>query len=180
MNRKKLIILIVSVASFVFLGVAVTFALLTANDSAENKLKIAETDTAIIDDFEPPSAIAPGVTFKKTVSVQNTGKTDSFIRMKVIFSDSTAEEFCTLDGMDTENWEYRDDGYYYYKHTVAPSAATQPLFTDVTIKTTKADGTSYSIYDMVDFDMTLYAEAIQATDYAESEYLTAWADYEEQ
>lgn len=177
MNRKKLIVLIVSIVSFIFLGIAVTFAFLTANDNAENKLKIAETDTAIIDDFEPPSAISPGVTFKKTVSVQNTGKTNSFIRMKIIFSDSKAEEFCALDGMDTENWEYCDDGYYYYKHIVAPSAATQPLFTDITIKTTKSDGTSYTIYDMVDFDITVYAEAIQATDYIESEYLTAWADY---
>lgn len=181
MNKKKLIILIVSFVLIISVAAGITYAFIISqvdnDDAAENDLKVAETRTLLIEEeIELPETITPGTTVKGEVSVQNTGNIDSFIRAKIVFSNNSAEEFCDIS--IAEDWEYNSsDGYYYYKKIVEPDTTIQ-LFESIKVKENKDDGTAYTTDDMVNFDIIIYTESIQTSDKTSDECSEAWSEYQ--
>lgn len=160
----------------------ITYAYLIAEDNAANAFTIGETEIEISEEYTPPEKLAPGISFTKKPWITNTGNLPCYVRMRADFSSSIAEEFCEPLDIDTQNWEYNSaDGYYYYKKLLNQGEATSPLFTTVTIKDTKSDGTAYTEADMIDFDILIYGEAVQHTDHegecASDEFKTVWNNY---
>lgn len=82
--------------------------------------------------------IVPGGTVKKSVSVENTGSMDMYLRISIdkVFDLSEANagkptdpELVELE-INSEYWELRD-GFYYYKEILAEGETTEPLFETV-------------------------------------------------
>lgn len=82
--------------------------------------------------------IVPGGTVKKTVSVENTGSMDMYLRIAIdkVFALSEANagkptdpELVQLE-INDEYWELRD-GFYYYKNVLSDGDTTEPLFETV-------------------------------------------------
>ncbi len=168
---KKRILLVLS-ACFLMLGVSfgITYSYLISEDTELNAFTVGETVIEVQEDYEPPPELKPGITIKKKPKVKNTGNLPCFVRMRADFSDSKAEEFCQPLNINTD-WEYKDDGYYYYKHLLEPDAETSFLFEEIVIKST-AEGVSEN--DMIDFDVLVYAEARQQSK-PEDDYITVWS-----
>lgn len=104
-------------------------------------------------------------------SVTNTGNVDAYIRAAVTVNWVVAGDGNTTYGLrPVENTDYtialdvgadghwvaHTDGYYYYKHRVAPGGTTQPLVTDITTLSTAETPEGYTLA------VEVAAEAIQA------------------
>lgn len=185
MSKKKVVLGVAACLLMLGISFGTTYAYLISSDSVTNEFVVGENNVQIVEDYEPPEKLEPGITFKKTPYIENTGNLPCFVRVRVDFSDSRAKEFCELLEMDEENWEYDPaDGYYYYKKLLEPKKSTAddykttPLFTSVYVKKDKEDGTSYEMADMIAFDILIYAESCQHTDHegdcAAEEYKTSW------
>lgn len=137
------------------------------------------------------NAFTPGVVTSRVNasghvrSVTNTGNVDAYIRAAVTVNwveegegnttyglrpEADTDYSITINTGDGGNWVAHTDGYYYYKHRVAPEDTTQPLVTDITTLSTAPEGYTLAV--------EVAAEAIQAhgdTDAAGvPAYLDAW------
>ena len=114
-----------------------------------------------------------------TIDVTNPGATSAYIRAAVVVNwmdadgnvrgiAPTAEEYALI--LNTGDWAYYADGYYYYTAAVAPGATTNDLVTAVSVNAAAPEG-----YELA---VQVTAEAIQATgdtdDGAVPAYQDAW------
>ncbi len=173
-NRKTVLILSAACLLVLLASYGITYAWLIANDSEVNEFTVGENTIEVVEEFEPPEKLEPGVTFVKKPHVKNTGNLPCFVRMRADFSDGAAEAFCKPLEI-SDKWVLKDDGYYYYTELLAPGQDTPALFEKVTVKT-EAEGATLN--DMVDFDILIYAESCQHTDHdgacAAGEYYEVW------
>lgn len=127
------IILILALAAF---G---TLSYFTYTGEAENVITTGSIEIQINEktpdgeDYpEDGVTVMPGDTVDKILTIENTGESAAYVRVKVTVSVSdetlTADDCVTLD-IDTENWTYQEDGYYYYNTVLEPGESTEPLFT---------------------------------------------------
>lgn len=126
--------------------------------------------------------ITPGTEVNKDVWVKNTATYDSFIRVKL----TPAFTSTTLTGVSvsqldpsllllklanitdtaklaSNQWVDGGDGYYYYLGAVASNAQTEKLLDSVTLS-----GAADNTYKNAEFDVTVKAESIQASNGAAS------------
>lgn len=121
------------------------------------KLKIHETtDTG--DAFpEEGVVVMPGDTVSKIVTVENTGTTGLYLRVKLIKAvndDALSAEDCLTMDINTTDWTYRD-GYYYYNTPLPAGKTTSPLFTKVYVDGMAVDN-SY-LGKLLTLDVMAYA-----------------------
>lgn len=152
------------------LGIGVIDAYLTTMDNTKNILSIGNNTIEIIENYEPPEKIIAGISFKKEIQVQNTGLSDCYVRLKVVFSDSDMEKFCSFLDLNTTDWTYNtEDNWYYYTKRLSNNEITSSLFTTISISDTIKD------YQIKDFNIFAYAESFQASNY--DNYEEAWEEY---
>ena len=87
----------------------------------------------------------------------NTGNLPLRLRARVIFSDSAAQDACTLN-YNTENWRYDEtEDFWYYAKTLQPGedCRNDALFDTVTYSES-ADATALNHYTL-----SVYFEAVQ-------------------
>ena len=141
---KKTKIILASALALAIVGVAAgttTAYLMDRTDAVVNTFAPGSVETEIVE-------IVSGAT--KEPYILNVGKNDCYVRMRV----SVSPEKPLMDVVDKINgdWEYEEDGYYYYKGKLAPGETTlNPLFNEV--KTGKANSS---------IEIQLYQEAVQA------------------
>ena len=170
--KKKIILPICYVLGFILIAFG-TYAFLTSTASKNNSFTIGGNTIEIIEDFIPPESIKAGIEFKKDIKVKNTGASNCYVRLKVVFSDSDMEKFCTFTDLNTSDWIYNSsDNYYYYKQPIKNNELTTSLFTTVAISDT------LEIYQAKPFDIFVYAESMQANPF--ENYEEAWATFEQQ
>ena len=144
-------------------------AYLSDGDKAVNSISIGGNRVELIEIFEPPSKLMPGVTFTKDVKVKNVGANDCYVRIKAVFTDSAMGDCCTLD-FNTQDYEYRaEDGFYYYKEVLKEGEQTPSLFTTVSLSEEIAEE------QIKDFDILVYTETYQS--YGFDNYKDAWTHY---
>lgn len=165
---KKIVILL---STMLLLFIAVNSesigAYFTDADTKINRITIGSVETEIEEVFEPEKP-DPGDRIKKEISVINTGKSDCYVRVKAVFSDSDMEKKCIVD-WNTTDWVYDTiDGYYYYKTVLASGKKTKNLCTAITILSTATN--------IKEFDVIVYAESYQAEGF--ESYREAWDYYE--
>jgi hypothetical protein len=119
---------------------------------------------------------------KSSIQVKNTGNTDAYIRVRLVFhwEDSkgnvvgrnmdlseSIKDFSSIEGFDSyfksDDWVIDGDNYtYYYKEPVAPEGFTRELLKkSITMGPyldTKADGVTYYYYPVIE----VLAEAVQS------------------
>lgn len=145
------------------------FAYLADGDKAVNMMVIGGNRVELIERFEPPAELVPGVTFTKDVKVKNVGQNDCYVRIKAVFTDSDMGDYCTLD-FNMQEYEYsEEDGYYYYKKVLKKDEETTSLFTTVSLSR------SIPKEQIKDFDILVYTETYQSHGF--DDYKHAWAHY---
>lgn len=145
-------------------------AYLTDGDRAINTSSVGGNRVELIEVFDPPSKLEPGVTFSKDVKVKNIGLNDCYVRIKAVFTDSDMGDYCTLDFNDSE-YEYNElDGYYYYKKILKKDEETSSLFTTVSLSNSIPES------EIKDFDILVYTETYQS--YGFDDYREAWKHYQ--
>ena len=145
-------------------------AYLFDGDWANNRIKIGECNIRIVEDFDPPKELAPGISFRKNVQVKNEGPSDCYVRVKALLTDSHMEPFIEID-WNTSSWQYDPtDGYYYYIYPLEDGDYTESLLTTVTL----IEGDYQA--QIKDFDILIYAECYQANGF--SSYQEAWDHFE--
>lgn len=146
------------------MSAACTYAYLTDQDRAENKVDVTENRIHIEEVFEPPTDPAPGSVIKKAPSIVNDSRVEVYVRMSAVFSDSAAEELC-LPLVISSHWKKGTDGYYYYDRALKAGEKTEPLFEKLILKE------EITPEQIVPFDVLVYAESVQSYGFTAEE---AW------
>ncbi len=144
----------------------------------DNQILAGSNTITVTEDFKPPKKQEVGENeFVKKVQIENTDKTDCFVRVFMNFSDSDVRDLAQIspDGKTwyqasvymspdalvlPENWVYipeTDDllgGYYYYTKAVRRNEKTTPLMERILITYTDAE-------QIRDFDVLVTADSIQ-------------------
>lgn len=171
--KKYMFLIIIATVCILIAGCFGINAYLTDGDKADNELVVGSNYIEIVEEFEPPSELVPGMEIKKNVKVENTGLSDCYVRIKAVFDNNHMEQYCEIDWNDN-NWIYSStDGYWYYPNAIANDESTPSLMTTVKIKDDAPE------YAMKDFDIIIYAESIESRQ-AEGfdDYEQAWANYQ--
>lgn len=128
----------------------------------------------IVENYAKPASVYPGDYIPDGVAVSNIGTVPELVRVSLTKQvghkgeDGTFTEDDAFDtdqlslNTDTENWVYRDDGYYYYKHVLEPEATTEDLLNSISLSNTVAND-----WQGVDCQVAVNAETIQIGDASE-------------
>lgn len=143
-----------------------------------NLMHYGNIDTEIVEEFEHPNKIVPGISFRKEVRIKNSGESDCYVRMKVLFSNSDMEEKCSID-FNTTDYEYQeDDQFYYYKSVLKSGEYTKNLMEMVTIQD------DVSMEELDGFSILIYQETYQTEGKINGtwrnfkDYKEAWMEFE--
>lgn len=180
--RKFLLVIVccLAVIGVVFSGIGVTLALMKSSEQRTNDFSIGDLRTELVEDFTPPTLTELDKSYKKEVSVKNTGETGAFVRVMVLpqilskadnqgnqlLLPSTIAKELILD-LDLAKWADGEDGYYYYLDILAPKEATSHLFTTVTL----ASSAMTDAYEEAELTIDVKVESINGTKWA---YQDAW------
>ena len=177
MARSRLILLAAGILCALLIIMGTTFAWLVSSDTRTNEIGIMQYqfDVALTEVFPAPTAVKGG-TFPKEVDVKNTEDIPGFVRV-MVFPVLVAADGTTLPEMRIggqirlgtlgASWTSGEDGYYYYLGRIAPGGTTlNPLFEEVTLDESVADG-----YPGAELTITLVVESIDGTD---DYYRDAW------
>ncbi len=157
--KKKNILIAALAVLLVGSGVAVTLAYLADKEEAlVNTFKVGDVTTEIEEPFEKIT----NTEFKKEPFVKNIGKSDCYVRARVLAS---PKEALLLTGF-SNNWTLKEDGFYYYNAVLPAGGQTDAIFTKVTVIDTSIDS----------FEVTVYQEAVQTKVYAKDGSYTTETD----
>ena len=146
MKKKLLLISLVVICAALF--VTGSLAYFTAEDTAHNVITTGNVDIQVVetmvnedgDEVEFPGegidGVMPGTSVSKIVRLENIGKSDAWVRIKVDLAAKSADGSELDKGIvtpdyDTETWTY-GGGYYYYNEILKPGDLTTALFENVT------------------------------------------------
>ena len=147
-NRKKLAVACAATLGFI-LGIGGTNAYLTSYDQVVNVVGIGKNTTNIVEEFPTPSPL-PGdedSELPKTVWVANgnvqgeEASVDCYVRVSLGYSNSDIGRAVTLKQIDRTNWVEADDGFYYYKKVLREGEKTTPLFSGISVDSSKLEKT---------------------------------------
>ena len=180
-KSTKSIWILCAAAAAVLMGAGGTGAYLTSFDTAANPVSVGQNTTEIEEEFPDPTPVPveENPEYPKEVRVSNQAadknefQSDCYVRMAVGFSHSDIGDAVVLKDLDTENWVYGEDGFYYFRNLLKPGETTTPLFTGFMIDSAGVDRDYLEL--IPEFEIQIYEESVQAegfTDYAE-----AWDSY---
>lgn len=161
---KKFMVAVLASALLVGVGTGMSYAYLTARDGAVNQFQASSVDVEIEEEFKPPGDLKPGNVIKKAPTVKSSSNADCYVRVRVRFTDSDAENACEPLQINA-GWQ-EEDGYYYWTEPLHPGESTGALFDSVHVK---ADAK-----EIPPFDILVYAEAVLCSQKTMKE---AWEDY---
>lgn len=155
-----------------------SLAYLTSHTKLNNTAKIGLNESVLEETFPTPEPIQPDTiqNYTKVVSVHNNKKVPCYVRVLVAFSNGSIGDKITLLNLNTTDWSYIEDhanasleGYYYYKHPLAPGETTSALFKGLRIGDTLDFSDNGADHE---FQVILYEETVQCEPY--NNYLDAW------
>lgn len=180
--KRKNLMFLAAVALLLTAVVGGTLAYVFTNtNSVTNTFQPSKVTTAVVENGGTPvtGAVTNTGSIKENVQIKNTGDIDAYIRVAVVvnwMNEDGSKVWATkpVKGTDytidwasddTENptdWVQGDDGYYYYKHAVAPAGLTEILINEAELKEgvtapVGTDGTQYYL------SIEIVASGIQAT-----------------
>lgn len=160
MNRKRNILIFAILSLVIVIGIT---AFLTDVDFASNSFQNAVEKVKIVEEFNPPSELKPGISFTKKPSVKNTGTIPCYVRLFAEANDSRIGSYLNIDFNSTDWTERQSDGYYYYKKVLNPNETTTPLFTRVKV----SDDVDEK--ELTDFNIIVFADTVQSEGYSNME-----------
>ncbi len=154
---------------------------MTAYLQRTNRIAVGRNSTIIEEHFPDPDPVPvpENPEYKKKVWVTNrTGaeegyNVDCYIRMAVSYSNSDLGKAVTLENLNTRDWEYQEDGYYYYRGILKEGQSAPALFTGFSIDPELVED-RYQLF-ISSFSVSVYEESVQAEGF--SNYQDAWTYY---
>lgn len=144
--KKWKIVALCTVLACLSIVASGTLAYFTAQETAHNVITTSGVAIQLhefsdnggdgLTPWKDVEGVMPGAEISKIVTVENTGASDVWVRIKVdktillANQDKGNPEVMKLD-INPEFWT-EQDGYYYYKSPLAPGYSTRELFTTVT------------------------------------------------
>lgn len=118
-------------------------------------------------------SVMPGTSVSKIVQVENVGNNEAWIRVKVDKTITKADgetgdaklleiRYKEEDAYNRQDWELKDDGYYYYKEKLLPAQKTGVLFDTVIF-----DPDMDNDYQNSTAQVSVYAQATQVANNGE-------------
>lgn len=162
-------------------GAQGTAAYQSAYDKAENIITPGNITSEIREEFPTPTPITPDkdVDIMKKIWVsnnpsgQNQTSTDCYVRVSIGYSDSDIGRAVSLKNVDSTNWIYGDDGFYYYKKPVHEGESTTQLCTGFLIDHTRLESKYWKL--LKEFQIQVYEESVEAKSF--EDYREAWDYY---
>lgn len=166
-----------------------TLAYFTAEETAQNVITMGALKMGLVELNEKGEPwtdvenIVPGMKVTKEAFVKNSGSVDFYTRVKITKSFEFPENVEKMElnpdlvelNINKEYWKQGEDGFYYYKESVAPDGETEPLFTTVTFSTEMGNE-----YQNVKVKIDLDAQAVQSRNNGESALkATGWPETDE-
>lgn len=169
MNKKKILVLAVSVCLVAILAIGGTLAYFTDEEEATNTFTVGNVDITLTEPnwegtgSQDAPEVYPGEPLAKDPTVTNDGANPCFVRIKVTGLDCLAPagnityrtDYVT--GKLGDNWVLHTDGYFYYNQVLAVDATTDALFDQIVIPTDLTNGNADT-----EFNVVVTAEAVQA------------------
>ena len=168
MNKKKILVLAVSVCLVAILAIGGTLAYFTDEEEATNTFTVGNVDITLTEPnwegtgSQDAPEVYPGEPLAKDPTVTNTGANPCFVRIKVTGLDCLAPagniQLRTggVIGALGADWEKSGD-YYYYKKVLAVGESNSALFDHIVIPTGLENGDAET-----EFNVVVTAEAVQA------------------
>lgn len=130
---------------------------------ATHVINTGRLDGELVEQYNPPASVEPGVDVTKIVNVKNVGEVDMIVRVKVTTAWGDSRN---ADGQVIPNpalspnmikitynstlWMDGGDGYFYYKGILKPGeTTTQPLFESFTVDKNVGDQYKNKLADIV-------------------------------
>lgn len=189
--KKKLTLMATTAALAALIVVGATMAYFTSQDTATNIIKTGNVDIKVVEHkedgtpFAPDSDdnkftnLVPGSEFCKKPTVTNIGSNPAIVRAKVTFvkpgtvtpvgDDFFPNGAPVLNEEENTKW-FKDGEYYYYSEILETSgekSETNEIFTTVYIPDTWNNSDAGK-----EFDIIIYAEAVQAENLLEGDIVT--------
>lgn len=181
MTGKKKMFTGIGILLGILAGAQGTVAYQSAFDTAENVLRPGNITSEIGEDFPNPPTIVPDkdIDVPKKIWVSNSPSDEEhiavncYVRVSLGYSDSDIGKAVSLQNVDTKNWVYGDDGYYYYTQIVHEGESTSQLCTGFRIDYTRLEQKYWKL--LKEFQIQVYEESIEADPF--EDYRKAWAYY---
>lgn len=169
MNKKKVLVLAVSVCLVAILAIGGTLAYFTDKDSATNTFTVGNVDITLTEPnwegsgSEDAPEVYPGEPLAKDPTVTNVGANPCFVRIKVTGLDCLGNAGMITYRTDYvanklgDNWVDGGDGYFYYNKVLEAGKTTDALFDQIVIPTGLENGDAETAFNVV-----VTAEAVQA------------------
>ena len=199
-SGKWFALLLVLICIVIAGGTLGVIAYLTDSEAGVNILSVGYNEIEIVEEFPTPEVTQGVNVYKKSVAVQNTGNTPTYVRVFLDFSDSRVADISEFSPDGTTfyavsnyashlptGWVFVPEtasdgaligGFYYYTNVLEPGETTPKLIH--TVKTTFADEN-----DVVAFDIHVLAESVQTLDRdgqefgGSSPWRSAWVEFAE-
>lgn len=154
---------------------------MTDYDQKLNLAAVGRNTTVIEEEFPnpDPTPVTENPEYIKKVwvtnrtSAQSGYNVDCYVRVSLSFSDSDIGRAVSLRNLNTTDWEYHGDGYYYYRKVLKEGQSTTPLFTGFSIQSDQIDPACKAT--VKDFSISVYEESVQAGDF--QNFQSAWNYY---
>ena len=144
---RRLVTFVTAVAACVALVAGGTLAYFSAEETAHNVITTGGVDIELVETmldesgkeipFANQTGVMPGETVSKIVTVENTGESAAYVRVKVAKSFESAGGASELDdsvvgiAYNEADWTKDAEGWWRYDGALEPGEATTPLFSEV-------------------------------------------------
>jgi len=171
MKNKNLITILIAIVTLVFLlSTGITVASWKSEGATVNTITTGLVKGQIVEEYEDGQVVSPGSEVTKVVQVKNTGDIDVVVRVKVskawgaerdvngkLIVDNTFSTDNILIDFNDKEWEYREDGYFYYIGFLKPEEITPPLLEEFRIDGENTDNK----YGGMLADILIHMEIVQ-------------------
>lgn len=129
-RRAVYVVVVLGLLLLLVGGSYFVYAAMTATDRKENDFQVGQVETELVEEnFTAPTEIEKNESINKKISIKNNGTINQFIRVMVlpevkadVAGDPTNKQVLSLvigtdlilENLNTTDWRYGDDGYYYY------------------------------------------------------------------
>ena len=151
MKEHKTAWIFITLVAGILLITGSILAAWNVSDFAVNMISMASYKNTIQEKYERPQHVDPGQKVIKEVNIKNEGNTDTFVRVKMdrmfgnkdqngmFIKDSSLDENMIQIHYNTDLWELRKDGYWYYKNVLKKGESTEKPLMDSFILSIDAD-----------------------------------------
>lgn len=151
MKEHKYTCLFVTIVAGILISCGAALAAWNVSEIAVNFLTMSSYKNSIQENYVQPDHVDPGQKVIKEVNIKNEGDVDSFVRVRIDLKFGHQNEkgnFLEEPELDTslievhyntDLWEFRTDGYWYYKDVLKGGEATKKPLMDSYYLSEKAD-----------------------------------------